>query len=264
MQVTYFFYKTLMSIILMNHNERMQIAEYFTKKMMQKYRKDILVGGIFGSTSRNEDTKYSDLEMIFIVKDSSKAKTTEFFYKGILISLDVEKISDVRKTIENVTILWSLQMQRLVNFKVTCGNAKILRKFRERIKKIPDKTFKDAISKELPCLVDTINKMKTNRFLNINKETIDVSREILYGINLAIGLLNKKYFTRNYYKNFVEAYSFQKLPIKYKKLVEEIWLCKNANRVIKLCSELMNNYVDLLKSNRIELPVAKSLDSIVV
>ena len=132
----------------MKHKERIQIAEYTTEKMIKKYDNDILVGGIFGSTARNEDEKYSDLEMVFIVKDSSKAKTVEFYYKGILISLDVLKISRVKKSIKNIDIMWPLRMARLFSLQVTCGNKKILHDFHNIIKKNTRKKIQESNSKQ--------------------------------------------------------------------------------------------------------------------
>jgi predicted nucleotidyltransferase len=243
----------------MKHEERIQIAKYATEKMIKKYGKDILVGGIFGSTARNEDEKYSDLEMVFIVKDSSKARTVEFYYKDILISLDVLEISEVKKSIKNVDIMWPLRMARLFSLQITCGDKKILHNFHNMVKKIPKRKFKNTIQENVYHIKDGLNKIKTNKSLRDKRQAIAVAKEILYGINLSVALLNKKYFTRNFYYNFPEAYKFKKLPKDYKKLVEEIWLCTDVNKLFILNTKLINNFLELLEKNRIK---PKSYDSL--
>jgi len=49
-----------------NHEERVQLAAKLTDMMVKKYGGDILLGGICGSTAKNTDTEYSDLEMFFV------------------------------------------------------------------------------------------------------------------------------------------------------------------------------------------------------
>jgi len=62
----------------MNHEERVRTANKLTEMMVKKYGDDILLGGIFGSTAKDTDTKYSDLEMFFVARDESKTKSFDF------------------------------------------------------------------------------------------------------------------------------------------------------------------------------------------
>ena len=68
---------------MMNHEERIDLAEKITGLLLEKYEDDVLLGGIYGSTAKGTDTEYSDLEMLFIVRDASNSKTFEFAFNMI-------------------------------------------------------------------------------------------------------------------------------------------------------------------------------------
>ena len=53
----------------MNHEDRVDLAGKLTERLLGKYGDGILLGGIYGSTAKGSDTKYSDLEMFFIIKN---------------------------------------------------------------------------------------------------------------------------------------------------------------------------------------------------
>ena len=52
----------------MKHNERLKLAREIGKKIIKRQGKNISSIGIFGSVARNEDDKFSDLELIVITK----------------------------------------------------------------------------------------------------------------------------------------------------------------------------------------------------
>jgi hypothetical protein len=115
----------------MKHEERIQIANRLTRMMIEKYGSDILLGGIYGSTARKTDTEYSDLEMLFIVRNKSKAKSFEFAYAGIPVRVLVKKVADMEKDINEIKLDWPLKMGMLFNLKITCGDKAILESFRK-------------------------------------------------------------------------------------------------------------------------------------
>lgn len=110
----------------MNHKERINLANNLTDLLLKKFGDEILLGGVYGSTARNLDTKYSDLEMFFIVKNESRAKSFSIAYKAMLVSGTVQRLVDIERDISEIELDWPLTMGRLSNLRITCGDTSIL------------------------------------------------------------------------------------------------------------------------------------------
>jgi hypothetical protein len=145
----------------MNHEERVNLASNITSKFLTKYREDILLGGIYGSTAKGTDIEYSDLEMFFIVKDDSIAKTFEFAFKGTPVHVEVRKLSKLERDITEIDIEWPLKMGRLFNMKITTGDKTILKKFKKMFDEVPNNRLTDFIAKQTPLCYEGLEKLKS-------------------------------------------------------------------------------------------------------
>jgi hypothetical protein len=65
----------------MEHEERMQLAQDLCARMVDNHPGAIILGGVYGSTAQGTDTRWSDLEMLFVVRDGSKVEGKEFLYR---------------------------------------------------------------------------------------------------------------------------------------------------------------------------------------
>ena len=102
----------------MNHKQRIRLANGITEMFLEKYKNEILLGGIYGSTARGTDIECSDLEMFFVVENGSKAKSFRFAYESIPIDVEVRNVADVEKDITKIELDWPLKMGKLFNLKV--------------------------------------------------------------------------------------------------------------------------------------------------
>lgn len=243
----------------MEHKERMAITNEIAKKIVAKHKRNIVAIALFGSTARGEDKKYSDIEITVYTKGKIKLQTKDYLFKDIMVAIDVLDLKDVEKRIARIDFLWSLEVSRYVNNKVIYGNENIIKNIEKKIFNHTFKKSKEAIEYNLPSFVDNLNKVRNTQ--NIN-DLLMFSKELLYFINLSLGLINKKYFTRNYYRNFVEAYEFPKLPRDYKNLVEEILLCTDIEKLKLLLLRHGRNFIDFLEKEGIKIKIYSDLSFI--
>lgn len=246
----------------MDHEERIQIAEHLTKKVLQRYKKHILVGGLCGSTARGEDHDYSDIEILFITQNNANLKSREFLLGDINIALAFERLQDVEKRLKRVDFYWPLEISRYFCFKRLWGDEKALQRFHQIIKSLPDKKFEQTLKESIPHTLDLLNKIRNARREKSLPDAIEYVRELLYAINLSLGLLNRKYFTKNYYKNFLDSFAFKKLPLNYEEVVKKLWISKKLEEMANLSEKLINNYLELLKKDGLEGERYSSIDEI--
>lgn len=67
----------------MKHEERVTLAKTILHKIERKYGNHVLVGGVYGSVARGDDTELSDIDMILITKNDVDAINHEFLFKEI-------------------------------------------------------------------------------------------------------------------------------------------------------------------------------------
>jgi len=239
----------------MNHEERVQLANKLTEMMVKKYGNEILLGGIYGSTAKNTDTEYSDLEMFFIVKNGSKAKSFSFPYKGIPVGVLVEKVADVERAIKEIDIKWPLKMGMLFNMKITCGDRTILEKFRKMLESVPQEKFDRFIAKQTALCYEELGRLKA---VKIRKNTYDTGlfvMEALQEFNLLVAILNKEFINYDYFGGLFEAFKFKKLPKDYEKNARKLlnWTSLSLDKIISLAQEFIHNFVEFASENGIKI-----------
>ena len=214
---------------------------------------------LYGSTARNQDTKYSDIELNVFTKKPIKLKTKEYLFNEIAIGIYVHPIKEVEKKIEKIGWLWPLEMAQFLNNKLLYGDKGFLSKLENKINSQPIEKRIKAVEECIPSLIEVVNKVKAAKDIY---NLTEYSREILYYANLFVALINKKVFTRNYYKNWLLVFKYPKLPKGYKNIVNKIFLCRDAKSLKSLLDELLYNLFDFLKKNGIKKKIYNDLSFI--
>jgi len=239
----------------MNHEERVQLANKLSELMMTKYGNHILLGGIFGSTAKGTDTEYSDLEMFFVVRDESKAKSFDFVYKHMPVTVIVEKVSEVEKDITEIELQWPLEMGRLFNLKITCGDGAILKRFRRLLENVPQREFHQFIAKHAPLCYEGLGRLKAVKIRGNTHETGLFVFEILYEFTLLTAIFNREFINHDYLGGLNEAFKFKKLPKDYEDIAKRLlnWTNLSLEEIINLAEKFVNNFGEFVTEKRIKL-----------
>jgi hypothetical protein len=239
---------------MLNHRERKKLAGEICTRMVSAHPKDIIIGALYGSTSSGLDTEWSDLEMLFIVKDDSKLEKVEMLYKGTAVGLYVLKKRELESHLKGPTLQWPFWMGVLSVLKVLHGDRKNVEGWLRSGRSVPERRFRALLEKELPGLVIESHGRIHSCQLRKNKEDIGCAViEVLLEMNLALCLLNMRWVTHDYYRGFVDAFSFPKLPERYKELVPALWSSRDIDEIVPLADELVGSYFRLLEREGIEV-----------
>ena len=248
----------------MNHEERVDLASNITSKFLTKYREDTLLGGIYGSTAKGTDIEFSDLEMFFMVKDDSAAKTFEFAFKGTPVHVEVRKLSKVERDITEIDIDWPLKMGRLFNMKVTSGDKAILKKFRKMFGEVPDNRLIEFIAKHTPLCYEGLGKLKSVKIRgNIYEMGLFVA-EVLIEFMLLIAIFNRKLINYDYLGGLFETFEFKYLPIDYERIARMLlrWNTQDIEEIIALADSFVKNFLSFLITNGINVKEHTPLDEV--
>jgi len=248
----------------MEHGERVQLANKLTEMMIDKYGQEILLGGIYGSTAKNTDTEYSDLEMFFVVKNGSKARSFNFAYKGIPVGVFVEKVADIERHIKEVDIEWPLRMGGLFNMKITCGDKANLERFRKMLESVPQEKFDACIAKETALCYEGLGRLKAVKIRKNTYETGLFVAEVLHEFNLLVAILNREFINHDYLGGLFEAFKFKKLPKDYEKIARKLfnWTNLSLDEIVSFAQEFVQNFVQFASENGIKIEEHTPLEKV--
>jgi len=248
----------------LNHKERVQLAGKLTEILLKKFKGEILLGGIYGSTAKGTDTEYSDLEMFFIVKNESKAKSFSFAYETIPVNVSIQKAADVEKDINEIELDWPMKMGRLFNLKITYRNASIVKRFREILEKIPAERFNEFIAKETPLCYEGLGRLKAVKIRgNIHEIGLFVA-EVLMEFMCLTAIFNRGFINHDYLGGLPESFKFKHLPKDYEKIARKLmnWTSLSTDKIIRLTDRFVRNFVSFMAKNGIEVKEHTPLDKL--
>ena len=257
-------FRSDMQVYVMNHEERVDLAKQITDLLLEKRRDDVLLGGIYGSTAKGTDTEYSDLEMLFIVKAESNAKTFEFAFNGTPVHVEIRKLPKVERDITEVEIDWPLKMGSLFNLKVTCGDKAILNKFRKLLDEVPNDAFYEFIAKYAQLCYEGLGRLKSVKIRGNIHETGLFVAEVLIEFMLLTAIFNREFINHDYLGGLPESFKFKHLPKDYEKVARMLmsWNTLDLDETITLADRFVQNFVSFLVTKGIKVKEHTPLEEV--
>jgi kanamycin nucleotidyltransferase len=239
----------------MNHDERYQLAEALCERLVSLYDEEILIGGVFGSTASGNDTPHSDLDMLFVVRDRSRAQERHFLFRGISVNINVIQRGQLKEIISTPSLRWPYWMGVLNVLKVLHGDAAHIEAWLRAGMAIPPAQFYEALEASLPELIFESYGRISSCSERHNVHDISVSAlEVLMEMNLALCLLNGSWVMHDYYQGIVDAFTFSKLPDNYPVLATALWVAREPDEIVPLARTLVTNFWRLLAKEGITVP----------
>src|SRR5437879_13702737 len=86
------------------HAERLELSRQLSKQIVDTYGDKIMAVLVTGSTAKNLDRPYSDLEMIVIVRDGVEIPIAQYIHYGMSIQIDYIEGSNFLKYSRRITL----------------------------------------------------------------------------------------------------------------------------------------------------------------
>ena len=238
----------------MNSTERKQLAIDLCAALVTRYSHDIIIGGVFGSVARGSDTAWSDLDMLFIVRDGSQIEGKHFIVRDIAVGYEVFERQKWEGLLAKPSLHWPFWMGVLDVLEVLYGEPDQVEAWLELGRAIPTEPFRAVLEESLPELI--LESYGRIHSCHQRRNTIDIYPavlEVLYEMNLALCLLNQRWVTHDYYQGLVDAFAFPKLPESYSQLVPALSIATDLDEIVSLADQLVNNFWRLLTAEGIRL-----------
>lgn len=247
----------------MKHDERMQLARDLCARTVARHTGNIILGGVYGSTARGTDTDWSDLELLFVVRNGSKVVGKHFIYRDIAVGYQVIERQKLEELLNTPYFEWPFWMGVLSVLKVLYGNPEQIEAWLRLGQSVPAERFRKTLEENLPeLIVESYGRIWSCRERQNTEDVGCAVIEVLFEMNQALCLLNQCWVTHDYYQGFVDAFSFPKLPEGYQELVPALWSARDIDEIVPLAETLVRNFWKLLANEGVKVTNYQSLNDL--
>ncbi len=238
---------------MMNHDERWKVAEELCVRMVTAFPDEMLLGGVYGSTARGEDTPHSDLEMFFVARDGCRATGRHVVLRGTALGYRGVEQGKLEALLRHPDRTWPFHMGVLSTLRPLHGAPSLIRTWLDLGRSVLPERFRAALETALPELVvESHGRVLSCRERRNGHDIVHAAIEVMYEMNTALCLLNGRWVTHDLYQGFVDAFAFPRLPERYRELIDALWWAREIDEVASLVDVLVRNYWCLLDREAIK------------
>lgn len=245
----------------MNHTERYQLALDLCTRMASEY--PVIIGGVYGSTARGDDTPFSDLEMWFVVEDGCPAQSQDLLVQGIAVGVQVFREGELIELLTHPDERWPFHAGVLDQLKVLHGNPARVRDWLRLAAATPLERFHAYLAAHLPGLVIESYGRIQSCALRSDWATARYSvTEVLFEMQTALCLLNKRWVTRDYDEGLRQVAMFPKVPAEYREIFPALLVAREFGEMISLADRLVDGFWQLIAAEGIVVRNFQSVEEI--
>ncbi|MGC9384881.1 MAG: hypothetical protein ACP5D6_09800 [Kosmotogaceae bacterium] len=234
----------------MTHEELYKLALEYSEKMAKDLRNKFVCSCLYGSTSRGTDTKWSDLELFVVTKE--KIPSRSFLVEIIPVSIQTITETKLEEKLKNPDKDWPFYAGLMKNLEVLSGDKEAPKRYFEKAMSVPEEKCVESLKNNVSEFVfESCGRI----FSCIARKNYDdifcAVIETLLEMRTALCLLNHSFVNRDYFEGIKETFKFKKIPKNYPVLATKLWQSRYSFEIVRYARELLNNYVNLLKEERI-------------
>lgn len=205
----------------MNHKTRVAIAKALTKKIIRKYGKDIYGIAIYGSVAKNEDRRYSDLEMYVVTKKKLKVREVKYVYRGMNIEVSYIPAREMLRNAKIISLNWPIATDFYRSYLILYEKGNWFQKLRRAVASQNPRDFKRAIQKYLVYFYELMAKIKNAYLYKDNYSFLWLASFLGWESIIFLGLVNRKYY-KSERDVFTLVMNFPIRPKNYQRLLETV------------------------------------------
>jgi|GEM_PF-3342595 len=179
----------------MERQERLKIAEEVAEDILKKYDGIVLAIGVCGSVARGEDTTYSDLDMLAIVRRKGKEIYDRFFiYKGLPVLVEFWTPEEAKKCIRNMWFKWPIEVGTFLHVLPLFDPEGVFEGLKKERESLKEEDFKEGATNALEHVYESFLSVK-NAFINKRKEIVLLQARVLaQNVASFLALVNHTHF----------------------------------------------------------------------
>jgi kanamycin nucleotidyltransferase len=208
---------------------RIAIAKRLKQKILRRYGDNVLGIAIYGSVAKNEDRRYSDLEMYVITKRKLGVRESRYVYRGMPVEISYIPEREMLRRARQISPDWPLVNDFYRSYLILHEKDAWFKKLEKVLLLQDPEGFKKSIKKSLVWLNELVGKIK-NAYCQDDHFLFSWLTSFLgWESILFMGLVNQRYYKseRHFFKTVFE---FPLLPRDYRSLLKMVFHLSTTDR----------------------------------
>ncbi|GAX89793.1 hypothetical protein [Effusibacillus lacus] len=247
----------------MQHGDRIKVVRGIHIRVRKAYKERILFGGVYGSTAIGRDTEYSDIEMMYVMREGFPAKNLTFLYQGLPVEVNFLPVDAIGSWFEKIDLALPIHMGNVSTLQLWIGEDRHREEVLARYAQMPDEAIaRFFIEHGSEIAYESFNKIQSiPRRANKRDRELFVY-EVAHEIALAVALINRKPLTKGYMSGIKESYEFEEVPDDYKELAEAFLNSADVKESIETGRRLLESYERFVRKMGYKVRSVQTLDEI--
>jgi len=213
----------------MSHKARIEIAQRLKKKILRRYKNHVLGIAIYGSVAKDEDRRYSDLEMYVVTRRKLGVREQRYVYRGMPVEISYIPEKEMLQRARRITLDWSLATDFYRSYLILYERDAWFTKLQRAVLSQNPEDFKASIKESLVWLNELMGKIKNAYFHNDHLLFLWLTSFLGWESILCLGLINQRYYKSERYF-FETVFTFPLLPKNYRCLLEIVFHISTTER----------------------------------
>ena len=238
----------------MKKQERKKLIEDISEFLRKKHKNKFVAFGLLGSMATEDETEFSDIEAICILKGKNTDKDLHFIYKNRYVHIWYGNLEGIIKGCKEINIDWPAEIGHFNIIKIIEGDESIVKKIKKEISKISQKELNSCIEDNLPMILEDRDKFKSiKKRAGMNLyELNSIKFHLINKMNSLLALLNKSPIAGSGYRSFKWISKLDKKPKNYLENIHSLIKEDNLDKLIIIVDELVDKFIRFMKENKIK------------
>jgi kanamycin nucleotidyltransferase len=202
-----------------SHEERVEMGRKIASQIIDSYKDAVLAICIYGSTAKNLDRPYSDLEIFCVVTDSIEVKNKLYVHDGLLVEIDYPQESNLLKAAARVGWDWPIQADQHRNRIVLFERDNWLKKLEEAVAENDRADFTEELQRATVAMTESLAAVRNANFKGDQRDLRTRAFYMAWDTARVVFLHNRKHVltTSWFWKQLFEC---QEQPMGFRKFVD--------------------------------------------
>ncbi|MFV9505368.1 MAG: nucleotidyltransferase family protein [Oscillochloridaceae bacterium umkhey_bin13] len=229
---------------------RQQLARELAARLRSHYGTDLVLVGLFGSAARGDDTPWSDLDLLVVLRDGAPLPNWAFVLQGVSVEVQAIHEPTLLAELGGAGPAWVRWMGVLAELKPLLGDRALVKRWQAAGLAMDATAFRLAVAPRLPGLVlAPYGRIRSAAVRNQPLEAHLAAVNLLDDLLIALSLLNRRWVTQSGSAGFHQSKAFLLLPDSYVDLVPALYEAHELEMIVSLAGQVMAAYWRLLASN---------------